>query len=133
MNFTPIVGWGELPEGWRYVEVAGVAVGKTDNVFCFTRGEHPVYIGELGADLPVSKQTPKLGPRVTVLNKKGERVCRFGGQFRGEKPGEFTAPHTVVTDSRGDVYVGEVSYTSRGQHETPPREIRSLQKFKRTE
>jgi len=39
----------------------------------------------------------------------------------------------VVTDSRGDLYVAEVSYTARGQHESPPREIRSLQKFRRTE
>jgi hypothetical protein len=59
-------------------------------------------------------------------------VNRFGGPTFGEKPGEFTAPHTVVTDSRGDVYVGEVAYTARGQHEKPPREIRSLQKFKRS-
>ena len=68
---------------------------------------------------------------VTVFDKKGARVGRFGGPTFGEKPGEFTAPHTVVTDSHGDVYVGEVAYTSRGQHENPPREIRSLQKFKR--
>jgi hypothetical protein len=81
--------------------------------------------------MPVTDQTPNLGPRVSVLNKKGERLCRFGGQFAGERPGEFTAPHTVVTDSRGDLYVGEVSYTARGQHENPPREIRSLQKFRR--
>jgi hypothetical protein len=46
MRFEPVVGWGQLPEGWRYVEVA---------------------------------------------------------------------------------------YTSRGQHETPPREIRSFQKFRRIE
>jgi hypothetical protein len=90
------------------------------------------YVGELGPDLAVSLHTPNLGPRVTVLSAKGERVCRFGGLFRGEKPGEFTAPHTVVADSHGDVYVGEVSYTSRGSLETPPREIRSLQKFRRT-
>lgn len=308
MNFEPIVGWGELPEGWRYVECAGVAVDKKDSVFVFTRGEHPVvvfdhdgrflrswgeglvrrahaitidaeemvwltddlhhtvrkftpegrllltigdpdkpaelqggkpfnrpthvaicprtgflfisdgygnsrvhkyapdgrhvmswgepgtdpgqfnlphnlatdgdglvyvadrenhrvqifdgqgryqgqwnnlhrpcglfadrrdgdhfYIGELGAGMAVNVETPNLGPRVTVLTQKGERVCRFGGRFAGEKPGEFVAPHSVVTDSRGDLYVAEVSYTSRGRHETPPREIRSLQKFRRTE
>ena len=308
MNFEPIERWGTLPEGWRYVECAGVAVDKKDNVFVFTRGEHPVivfdrdgrflrswgegwvrrahavtidadetvwltddlhhtvrkftpdgkllltigdpdkpselqggkpfnrpthvaicpktgslfisdgygnsrvhkyapdgrhvmswgepgtdpgqfnlphnlatdaeglvyvadrenhrvqifdgqggyqgqwnhlhrpcglfadrrdndhfYIGELGPDLEVSMHTPNLGPRVTVLNSKGERVCRFGGRFRGEKPGEFVAPHSVVTDSRGNLYVAEVSYTSRGRHETPPREIRSLQKFRRLE
>jgi DNA-binding beta-propeller fold protein YncE len=33
-----------LPDGWHYVEVAGVAVDKKDNVFCFSRGEHPVIV-----------------------------------------------------------------------------------------
>ena len=94
-------------------------------------GDH-FYVGELGSGMPVTEKTPNLGPRVTVLTRKGERVCRFGGQFAGERPGEFVAPHTVVTDSRGDVYVGEVSYTARGQLETPPREVRSLQKFRKT-
>ena len=40
MKFEPVVGWGALPDGWRYVEVAGVAVDKKDNVFCFSR---PIY------------------------------------------------------------------------------------------
>ena len=44
MRFEPVVGWGTLPAGWRYVEVAGVAVDAKDNVFCFTRGEHPVIV-----------------------------------------------------------------------------------------
>ena len=89
-------------------------------------------MGELGPDLPVNDATPNLGPRVTVFDKQGRaRRALRRADVRGEKPGEFTAPHTVVTDSHGDVYVGEVSYTARGQHENPPREIRSLQKFKR--
>jgi len=44
MNFKAVEGWGKLPEGWHFVEVAGVAVDAKDNVFCFTRGEHPVII-----------------------------------------------------------------------------------------
>ena len=28
MNFVPVESWGKLPEGWRYVEVAGVAKGQ---------------------------------------------------------------------------------------------------------
>ncbi|MBI1726992.1 MAG: hypothetical protein HYR50_06970, partial [Candidatus Rokubacteria bacterium] len=44
MNFKVIDGWGTLPDGWHYVEVAGVAVDAKDNVFCFTRGEHPVIV-----------------------------------------------------------------------------------------
>ena len=284
MRFEPVVGWGALPEGWRYVEAAGVAVDKKDNVLCFTRGEHPVIVfdregkflrswgegvfrrahaitigadgtvwltddlhhtvrkftpegkllltigdpdkpstsraaspstgrrtsrsareratsssrtatatractsttpsgrllfswGEPGTDpgklqhpaqhrhrrrgprlrrrpreppgsdlrrrgpvsgasrptctaragcSPTARRRPplrrraaggsadqrrgsQLGARVTVVTLKGARVGRFGGRFAGEKPGEFTAPHGCVIDSRGDLYVAEVS------------------------
>jgi len=44
MNFKVVEGWGRLPDGWHFVEVAGVAVDAKDNVFCFTRGEHPVIV-----------------------------------------------------------------------------------------
>ena len=91
------------------------------------------YVGELGHALPVNASVANLGPRVTVLDAKGQKIARFGGQFAGEKPGEFVAPHGVVTDSRGDVYVAEVSWTAKGRHENPPREIRCLQKFVRTQ
>ena len=30
MKFSVIEGWGKLPEGWRYQEVAGAAVDKQD-------------------------------------------------------------------------------------------------------
>ncbi|HUM18252.1 MAG TPA: peptidyl-alpha-hydroxyglycine alpha-amidating lyase family protein [Candidatus Nitrosotalea sp.] len=89
------------------------------------------FVGELGSGMPVTEKTPNLGPRVSVLDAKGQRVARFGGQFPSEKPGEFFAPHGLVVDSRGDVYVGEVSYTGYGQFLNPPRVLRSFQKFKR--
>jgi DNA-binding beta-propeller fold protein YncE len=88
-----------------------------------------LYVGEIPTSLAVNASVPNLGARVSVLSAKGDLVCRFGGRFHGEKPGEFVAPHGLATDSRGDLYVAEVSYTFKGQHETPPREIRSLQKF----
>ena len=68
---------------------------------------------------------------MTVLTARASGSRRFGGQFAGEKPGEFIAPHAVVTDSRGDVYVGEVSYTARGQHREAAARGALLQKFKR--
>jgi len=36
--------WAKLPDGWSFREVAAVAVDKRDNVYCFTRGEHPVIV-----------------------------------------------------------------------------------------
>jgi len=88
-----------------------------------------IYVGELGTDLAVNQSVPNLGGRVSILSLKGDLLGRIGDRFRGEKPGQFVAPHGVVTDSRGDLYVAEVSYTAKGRHENPPREIRSLQKF----
>jgi DNA-binding beta-propeller fold protein YncE len=38
------VGWEQMPEGWTFVEVAGVAVDSADRVFVFSRGEHPVTV-----------------------------------------------------------------------------------------
>ena len=43
-RFDVCAGWGELPEGWRFVEVAGVATDSADRVFVFNRGEHPVVV-----------------------------------------------------------------------------------------
>jgi len=88
-----------------------------------------IYVGELGTDLAVNQSVPNLGGRVSILSLKGDLLGRIGDRFRGEKPGQFVAPHGVVNDSRGDLYVAEVSYTLKGRHENPPREIRSLQKF----
>ena len=88
-------------------------------------------MGELPTPLPVNAQVPNLGARVSLLSPKGELVGRIGGPFAGEKPGEFVAPHGCAVDARGDLYVAEVTWTSRGSKENPPREIRSLQKFER--
>src|SRR5207247_1935099 len=89
-----------------------------------------LYVGELPTHLAVNAKVPHLGARVSILALKGDLVGRVGGPFAGEEPGEFVAPHGVVVDSRGDLYVAEVSYTAKGRHESPPREIRCLQKFR---
>ena len=91
-----------------------------------------IYVGELnapGAAPPVG--TPGLGHRVTIYDLDGNRVCMFGAPEEGEGPGQFIAPHGIAVDSKGDVYVGEVSYTIRGQHLDEPREMRSISKYER--
>jgi DNA-binding beta-propeller fold protein YncE len=90
-----------------------------------------LYVGELPSALEVNAEVPNLGARVSIVTLKGDVVGRIGGRFKGEKPGEFVAPHGCALDSRGDLYVAEVSWTAQGRDEKPPREIRSLQKFAR--
>jgi DNA-binding beta-propeller fold protein YncE len=99
-------------------------------LFADRRNGGRLYVGELPSHLPVNKDVPNLGARVSILSLKGDLLGRTGGRFAGEKPGEFVAPHGLVIDSRGDMYVAEVSYTAKGRHETPPREVRSLQKLR---
>jgi len=37
-------GWGRLPDGWSFHEVAAVGVDHNDNVYAFNRGEHPMIV-----------------------------------------------------------------------------------------
>ena len=37
-------GWGKLPEGYEYNQVAGVAVDADDNVYAFNRSDHKLLV-----------------------------------------------------------------------------------------
>jgi hypothetical protein len=43
-KYEAVPGWGRLPEGWDFKEVAAVAVDSQDRVYAFSRGEHPVIV-----------------------------------------------------------------------------------------
>lgn len=89
-----------------------------------------VYIGELNG-VGLMQGAPGVGHRVSVYDRSGELQARFGDPEEGDESGQFIAPHGVAVDSRGDVYVGEVSYTIRGSTLDPPRELKSLNKLHR--
>jgi len=100
------------------------------------RGKTPTFvIGELGPGLAVNLKAPNLGPRLSILDAKGKLIARLGGkEGPGLEPGKFIAPHGLALDSKGDIYVGEVSYTNwkTSFPDTPmPPVIRSLQKLER--
>jgi DNA-binding beta-propeller fold protein YncE len=44
IEYEVIEGWERLPEGWSFVEVAGVATDSRDRVYAFNRGEHPMIV-----------------------------------------------------------------------------------------
>jgi DNA-binding beta-propeller fold protein YncE len=98
-----------------------------------SRGKDPlVYVGEyFGGGVEGYSRASRLGPRISVLDTKGNLLARLGERSFGDGPGQFYAPHSVATDSRGNIYVAEVSYTEFGQNMDPPRELRSMQKLSR--
>jgi DNA-binding beta-propeller fold protein YncE len=89
------------------------------------------YISELGPDYGWDRDVPYVTPRVSIVDMEGQPLVRLGGAKRGEAPGEFIRPHGVGVDSRGDLYVTEVSYTHIGSKQKPPRVMQSLRKLVR--
>ena len=41
IEYEVLEGWEKLPEGWSFVEVAGVGVDSQDRVYVFNRGHRP--------------------------------------------------------------------------------------------
>ena len=100
-------------------------------------GKCPIcYIGELGSTQAVNRNVPNLGPRVTIVDNTGKRIARLGGLGPGLGPTEFLAPHGLAVDSRGDLYVGEVSWTNWPQtyrDKSRPDNLRALHKFRKVD
>ena len=92
-------------------------------------GEELVYIGEYFCGIGSNDIGTDLGPRITVMNTKGEVLARIGRESYGSQTGRFYAPHGISVDSKGDIYVAEVSWSDYGSVMDPPRELRSMQKL----
>ena len=72
----------------------------------------------------------ELCQRVSILSIDGKVLTRFGNQGGKDlNKALFLAPHTVAIDSRGDIYVGEVSWSWTKR--TLDRGPRVVQKFAR--
>jgi DNA-binding beta-propeller fold protein YncE len=91
--------------------------------------EQLCYIGQLGPGMPVNFDSPNLGARVDIFTLRGERLARLGASKRGNEPGQFIAPHGLAVDSRGDIYVAEVSWSDYGSKLNPAREFRCFRKL----
>jgi streptogramin lyase len=69
--------------------------------------------------------------RVTVMDMKGAVLARFGHEGERTAPGNFIAPHGICADSRGDIYVTEVTQTFGVGRGNVPVGSHMFQKFAR--
>ena len=65
--------------------------------------------------------------RVSIFTIDGKLLARWGNEGKEKEKALFHAPHAIAVDSRGDLYVGEVSMTYAGVDKGS----RTIQKFAR--
>ena len=44
IEYEVIQGWEQMPEGYSFMEVAGVACDSQDRVYVFNRGKYPIIV-----------------------------------------------------------------------------------------
>jgi hypothetical protein len=95
-----------------------------------------VYVAEIGykvgmwpgIDPPSPDAT---GARISIFDRDGNLLSRWGGGSNPTAPGDFLAAHDVWLDSRGDLYVCEVTYATGVSKGKVPADIHTIQKFVR--
>lgn len=117
---------GELLEIWDHVQ-------RPTAIYVDGRGL--MYISSLWwrggeDDLGGMPRRYDLPGGVYVLDLDGNVLLHWCSADRCA-PGAFVAPHCITADSRGDVYVGEVTWTFGVQRGDVAADCHSLQKFAR--
>lgn len=115
---------GRYLDEWRQVQrPTNVEIGADGRVYVselwWRPGDRSLLDGSIPGEHP---------GRVSVLDLGGNVLARWGGPDRCA-PGNFVAPHDICVDSRGDVYVGEVTWTFGIRPGHVPEGCHSLQKF----
>lgn len=120
-------GWGQLPEGWKFTQVAGVAVDSQDRVYAFNRGEYPVIIFDRDGNIIKSWgeglfDTPHgiyMGSDYVFLADSGNHTVRkftLDGELLmtlgtedspGKDGGPFNKPTDVAVSPSGEIYVSD--------------------------
>ena len=108
-------------------------LGRPCGLFVTSGSDPLVIVGELGPHFVGSfaAGSRNVGPRVLIMKTRGEILSCLGTETLGTGIGQFIAPHGIAIDSRGDIYVAEVSNTYWPElfGKKPDTELRCLQKL----
>jgi sugar lactone lactonase YvrE len=104
----------------------------------FIDGSGKVYVAELGfiAGMWPGTTAPSAdapGGRLSIFDRQGQLLARWGGGRNPCAPGDFFAPHGICVDSHGDIYVAEVVMSAGGNRGLVSPDCHVLQKFVRRE
>ncbi len=128
LEYEVVEGWGKLPEGWVYTQVAGVAVDSKDRVLVLCRGEHPIivfsregeFIKSWGEGIFANAHGAYMDEEdnfycvdngdhtVRKFAKDGELVFTLGTEDVPAPPGKpFNKPTDLAQAPNGDLYVSD--------------------------
>lgn len=117
---------GELITMWEdLARPAQVHVDKNGNVFVFELGFHT------GVFPWHSPDKSKPSSRMSVFDREGNLLTRWGGNGFPTTPEEFYAAHDVVLDSAGSIYTAEVKAAAADFVGDDTSALPSLRKFVR--
>lgn len=117
---------GEYLDQWTHVQrPTDICVDRDGLIYVSSLwwqiGQTSCVNGPIRHDLP---------GHISILDADGNLLLRWISADRCA-PGNFLAPHTICVDSKGDLYVGEVTYTFGVSRGMAPADCHTFQKFVR--
>jgi DNA-binding beta-propeller fold protein YncE len=131
-------GRGQYLREWGFVNRPyDIFIDEQDTLHIAEGGFLNYMMKRSEGPLPAHDQTMICPPeghapiaRVTVCDPDANIMCQIGGE-NPVLPGNFIAPHGIWADSRGDLYVGEVSKQAGAVKRMAPLTVHCFQKFRR--
>jgi len=133
----PVENWAQLPAGWNFGECSGVAADKSDNVWIFNRGPHPVVeFDKTGKFVKAFSEVPVVSSHgirvdaqgnVWLIDVAGHKVLKMSPEGRvmlfiggvGNAPGDnqstevFNRPTNVAFGPNGTFFISDGYVNSR--------------------
>lgn len=127
-DYEVVEGWGKLPEGWKFTQVAGMAVDSHDRVYVYNRSEHPVIVfdregnflnswgegiltrGGHGIFMDAGDYVYLVdGTMQTVMKftQEGERILMLGTEGQANEGKPFNRPTDVALSPSDEIYVSD--------------------------
>ena len=117
---------GTFLQQWTdVVRPTNIFIDAEDNVFVSEVGKRAGLFPWMEPDLTAS------GGRVSIFDREGNLLARWGGGDNPCTPTDFFVPHDIWLDSRGSIYIGEVTWAGGGKFGMVPKNCPRLRKYER--
>jgi len=103
MGRRPESAEGDVPGGFNFHPVLPGDTPRPAQPYAFSRETDVAW--DAGGDIFVSDGYGNA--RVVKYDKDGRFIKAVGSSVKGKEPGQFSTPHTIATDAKGNVYVGD--------------------------